>query len=62
MMLAHLGLQEYADRLDDAVLAAVRAGVRTADIAGKMGTREVGDWIAEKLSRRSTRMNADRTI
>ncbi len=50
MMLAHLGMQEYADRIDTAVLAAVRQGVRTSDIGGSMGTREGGDWIAEKLT------------
>jgi len=54
MMLGHLGLQQYADRLDAAVLAALRLGVRTSDIAGKMGTREVGDWIAERVATKGT--------
>ncbi len=54
MMLAHLGLQEYADRIDAAVLAAVRAGVWTSDIGGKMGTGEVGDWIAKQVAGKGT--------
>jgi 3-isopropylmalate dehydrogenase len=54
MMLGHLGLQEYADRMDAAVLAALRVGVRTSDIGGKMGTKEVGDWIAERVAAKGT--------
>jgi 3-isopropylmalate dehydrogenase len=50
MMLAHLGLQEHADRIDAAVLAAVRAKQLTQDVGGTMGTREVGDWVATRAS------------
>ncbi len=50
MMLAHLGLQEHADRIDAAVLAAVRARQLTPDVGGSMGTREVGDWVAKQVS------------
>ncbi len=50
MMLAHLGLQDYADRIDAAVLEAVRAGHLTQDVGGNMGTREVGDWVAKRVS------------
>jgi 3-isopropylmalate dehydrogenase len=49
MMLAHLGLQAHADRIDAAVLAAVRAKQLTQDVGGNMGTREVGDWVAKKI-------------
>ncbi|MFI5112091.1 MAG: 3-isopropylmalate dehydrogenase [Terriglobales bacterium] len=50
MMLAHLGLQEQAGRIDAAVLAAVRAKQLTQDVGGTMGTREVGDWVAKRVS------------
>ncbi len=50
MMLAHLGLQDYAARIDAAVLETVRAGQLTSDVGGTMGTREVGDWVAKRVS------------
>jgi 3-isopropylmalate dehydrogenase len=50
MMLAHLGLQEHAGRIDAAVLAAVREKQLTQDVGGMMGTREVGDWVAKRVS------------
>jgi 3-isopropylmalate dehydrogenase len=50
MMLAHLGLKEYAGRIDAAVLAAVRAKQLTQDVGGNTGTREVGDWVAKRVS------------
>jgi 3-isopropylmalate dehydrogenase len=49
MMLAHLGLEEHAVRIDAAVLAAVRAKQLTQDAGGTMGTRAVGDWVAKHL-------------
>ena len=48
MMLEHLGLADAARRIDDAVLASVRERQCTADVGGKLGTREVGDWIAAR--------------
>ena len=43
MMLRYsLGMHEEADRLDAAVDAALRQGLRTPDLAGGEGTREVG--------------------
>ena len=50
MMLAHLGLQQHAKRIDAAVLAAVRARQFTPDVGGTLGTREVGDWIARQVT------------
>ncbi len=50
MMLAHLGFAGEAARIESAVVAAVRSGKRTADIGGSMGTREVAEWIAKKVS------------
>lgn len=50
MMLAHLGMTLEAQKIEAAVLEAVRQNKTTADIGGTLGTREVGEWIAEKVS------------
>ncbi|HKU21462.1 MAG TPA: 3-isopropylmalate dehydrogenase [Terriglobales bacterium] len=50
MMLAHLGLAAPAQRIDAAVLEAVRQKRTTQDIGGNMGTREVGEWIAQRAT------------
>ena len=46
MMLAHVGLSREAERIEAAVLEAVRQKKTTPDIGGNLGTREVGEWIA----------------
>ena len=50
MMLAHLGMGGEAQRIESAVADAVREGKRTQDIGGSIGTREVADWIANRIS------------
>src|SRR5690348_3012733 len=50
MMLAQLGLNDYAQRIEAAVLAAVREKKTTGDVGGSLGTREVGDWIASRVA------------
>ena len=50
MMLDHLGLAAEAKKINEAVLAAVRQKKTTQDIGGTLGTRECGDWIAEKVA------------
>jgi 3-isopropylmalate dehydrogenase len=50
MMLEHLGLKREAARIDAAILEAVRQRKTTSDIGGNLGTREVGEWIAEHVS------------
>jgi len=50
MMLRHLGMVKEADRMEAAVLEAVRQKKTTEDVGGTMGTREVGEWVAKKLS------------
>ena len=50
MMLAHLGHGTEAGRMEAAVVDAVREGKRTQDIGGSMGTREVAEWIAKRVS------------
>lgn len=52
MMLEYLGLEREAEMIRDAARAAVREGNVTADLGGKMGTREAGDWMAERISKR----------
>jgi 3-isopropylmalate dehydrogenase len=51
MMLAHLGMPAEAQRIEVAVLEAVRQKQTTVDIGGTLGTREAGDWVAERVSR-----------
>jgi 3-isopropylmalate dehydrogenase len=51
MMLAHLGMNPEAEKIEAAVLEAVRQKKTTADIGGTLGTREAGEWVAEKTSR-----------
>ena len=51
MMLAHLGLKSESDRIEAAVLEAVRQKKTTADVGGKLGTRESAAWIAEQVAR-----------
>ncbi|MEQ8768272.1 MAG: 3-isopropylmalate dehydrogenase [Planctomycetota bacterium] len=49
MMLDHLGHTAAAKEVGDAVAKALAEGKTTADIGGDLGTREVGDWIAENV-------------
>ena len=49
MMLEHLGLNEPATAVEKAVIACVNEGKTTQDAGGKLGTREVGDAVLEKL-------------
>jgi 3-isopropylmalate dehydrogenase len=49
LMLETLEWEEAAARIEAAVEAAVHAGATTADIGGKLGTNEVGDWIEQKI-------------
>ena len=50
MMLAHLGLDVEAKRVEAAVLEAVRQKQTTADIGGALGTRESAQWIASRVA------------
>ena len=49
LMLEHLGWAEEARRIEDAVRWAVDEDRTTSDIGGKLGTREVGEAIANRL-------------
>ena len=49
MMLAHLGMAVEAQKIEAAVLEAVRQKKTTADIGGTLGTREAGEWVAQRV-------------
>ena len=49
MMLAHLRLTREAKRIDAAVLDALLQKKTTPDVGGSLGTRECGEWIAERV-------------
>jgi len=51
MMFRHLGLTNEAAKIEEAVLEAVRQKKATQDIGGTLGTREVGEWVAERVGR-----------
>jgi isocitrate/isopropylmalate dehydrogenase len=48
-MLEHLGEADAAGELQQAVRAALAAGVRTSDLGGTTGTREAARWVADRL-------------
>ena len=50
MMLGHLGLTQEGQKIEAAVLEAVRQKRTTQDIGGSLGTREAGEWVAERVS------------
>ncbi|HWZ13578.1 MAG TPA: 3-isopropylmalate dehydrogenase [Acidobacteriaceae bacterium] len=52
MMLAHLGMAGEAQKIEAVVLDAVRQKKTTADIGGTLGTREVGEWVAQRVASR----------
>jgi isocitrate/isopropylmalate dehydrogenase len=50
MMLRHLGFGKEADKIEGAVLDAVRQKKATVDLGGNLGTREAGEWIVRRVS------------
>ena len=50
MMLDHLHFTQEADKIEAAVLEAVRQKKTTQDIGGSLGTKEAGEWIVGRLS------------
>ena len=50
MMLRHLGMTKEADKIDTAVLEAVRQKKTTQDIGGALGTQEAAAWVAARVS------------
>ena len=50
MMLRHLEFTKEADRVEAAVVEAVRQKKTTHDVGGPLGTKEAGEWIVTALS------------
>jgi 3-isopropylmalate dehydrogenase len=50
MMLDHFGWTSDARAIENAVSAAVSEQKMTVDLNGSLGTREVGDWIAQAIA------------
>jgi 3-isopropylmalate dehydrogenase len=50
MMLRHLGLTREPDKIEAAVLEAVRQRKTTQDIGGTLGTRGAGEWVRARIS------------
>jgi len=50
MMLEHLRMDAEARKIEAAVLEAVRQKRTTSDIGGSLGTREVGEWVANRIA------------
>jgi 3-isopropylmalate dehydrogenase len=50
MMLNHLGFTREAEKIEAAVLEAVRQRKTTPDTSGKLGTRAAGEWVAKRVS------------
>jgi isocitrate/isopropylmalate dehydrogenase len=48
-MLDHLGHPDAGARAEEVVREALRQGVVTRDLGGTLGTREVGEWIRQRL-------------
>ena len=51
MMLETLGAGEAAAAVQGVVMRAIEKGVGTEDVGGKLGTRAVGDWLANEIAR-----------
>ncbi len=51
MMLEEIGRPQEASAIRAAVRASVREGKTTTDLGGAMGTREVGDWMADYVTK-----------
>jgi 3-isopropylmalate dehydrogenase len=51
MMLAYLGEGEASQKMEDAVLQAVRQRKTTTDVGGSLGTRECAAWIADHVAK-----------
>jgi 3-isopropylmalate dehydrogenase len=51
MMFEYLGWTEEARAIENAIRLALREGKTPAELGGSLGTREVGDFIAEAVAR-----------
>ena len=54
MMLEHLGMTREAALIEETVRASIAEGKTTRDLGGSLGTREVGDWLANRVAAAAT--------
>lgn len=50
MMLRHLGMEAESAKIEAAVLEAVRKKKTTPDVGGALGTKEAGQWVADRVA------------
>jgi len=50
MMCEHIGWSKEARAMETAVRAAIRENQTTQDLGGSLGTRQAGDWLANKVA------------
>ena len=50
MMCSYIGWTAEAQAIEDAVRAAIREGKTTSDLGGSLGTRQMGDWLADRVA------------
>ncbi|RKY89953.1 3-isopropylmalate dehydrogenase [candidate division KSB1 bacterium] len=51
LMLEYLGFYEAASYIEKAVVNSIKKDMTTRDLGGKLGTKEVGDFICEEIKR-----------
>jgi isocitrate/isopropylmalate dehydrogenase len=51
MMFEYLGWKREANAIETAVREALREGKTPAELGGALGTREVGDWLANAVAK-----------
>jgi len=52
MMLSHLGFTTESHRIEVEVSEAVRQKKSTQDVGGRLGTSELGDWLAKRIEQK----------
>src|ERR1700683_1632772 len=55
MMFEYLGWKAEANAIEAAVREALREGKTPAELGGSMGTREVGDWLSQSVTKPGVR-------
>jgi 3-isopropylmalate dehydrogenase len=51
LMLEHLGFSEMNAVIEKAVVNAIKSDNTTKDLGGNLGTKEVGDYICDRIVR-----------
>jgi len=51
MMFEYLGWKPEANAIEVAVREALREGKTPGELGGSLGTREIGDWLANSVAK-----------